>query len=430
MTITENAIQARSAAEAVADVRSGDRVFIGSGGATPLALIRALTDRADELRDVHIVHLLTMGEAPYAEPELADSFRLSVFFISANVRKAVQEGRADFIPVFLSEVPGLFGERCPIDWAFVQLSHPDRHGCCTTGISTDAVIGALRNARHIVAEINTQMPRTLGDTTVHIDRLHSFIEVDTPLPELLPREPTEVTERIGANVAALIRDGDCLQTGIGSIPNEVLRRLGDRRGLGIHTEMLTDGVVDLYETGAIDGKRKSVLPEKMVCTFALGSRKLYDFVDDNPAVSFHGCDFTNDPFVIAQNDNVVAINSAIQVDLSGQVDSDSFGDTLYSGIGGQVDFIRGAARSRGGRPIIVLPSTAKGGTVSRIVATLSHGAGVVTSRGDVHYVVTEYGVADLYAKGIHERARALIDICHPDFREDLIREAERKRLLR
>lgn len=418
-----------SAAEAVSEVRSGDRIFIGGGAATPTALIGALTDRADELRDVQIMHLLTMGDAPYASREYAESFRVRVFFISANVRQGVSEGHVDFIPIFLSEVPALFRERCPIDWAFVQLSPPDRHGFCTTGVSTDVVIGALRNARRIVAEINPNMPATRGDTAIHIDRLHSIVEVDRPIPELLPCEPSEVTERIGANVAELIRDGDCLQIGIGSIPNEVLRRVKDRRGLGIHTEMLTDGVVELYNSGAVDNLGKSVMPGAMVASFAIGSRALYDFIDGNPAVSFQRSDFTNDPYVIAQNDNVVAINSGIEIDLTGQVDADSLGGKLYSGIGGQVDFIRGASRSRGGRPIIALPSTARHGTVSRIVPTLSNGAGVVTSRGDVHYVATEYGVADLYAKGVHERARALIDISHPDFRDDLIRQAEEKRML-
>jgi acyl-CoA hydrolase len=297
------------------------------------------------------------------------------------------------------------------------------------GVSADLVVSAIRNARHVVAEINPRMPRTLGDTAVHVSRLDAMVEVDRPIPELPKPSATDVTAAIGRNVAALIGDGDCLQIGIGGIPDAVLRQLGDRRHLGIHTEMLTDGVVALYETGAIDGSRKQVEREKIVCSFAMGTTQLYDFVDDNAVVAFHGNEFTNDPFVIAQNDNVVAVNSAIQVDLTGQVNADSFGVQVYSGIGGQVDFIRGAARSHGGRPVIALPSTAMKGEISRIVPTLSEGAGVVTSRGDVHYVVTEYGVADLYARGVHERARALIEVAHPDFREELERTANELGLL-
>jgi acyl-CoA hydrolase len=419
-----------SAADAVAGIGSGERVLVGSGAAEPVSLVEAMTDRAGELRDVSVVHLVTLGRAPYVEPRYQGSFRHTAFFVGPNVREAVGEGRADFVPIHLHEIPGLFEDRYPIDWALVQLSPPDRHGYCTVGVSADVVVSAIRHARHVVAEINPHMPRTLGGTIVHVSRLRAVVEVDRALPELEPPPATEVTTRIGRHVAEIIGDGDCLQTGIGGIPNAVLGFLADRRHLGVHTEMLTDGVVDLYEAGAVDGSRKTVIPEKMVCSFAMGTRRLYDFVDDNPAVSFQGNEVVNDPFVISQNDDVVAVNSALQVDLTGQVNSDSFGVKVYSGIGGQVDFIRGAARSRRGRPVIALPSTAQGGTMSRIVPTLAEGAGVVTSRGDVHYVATEFGMADLFARGVHDRARALLAIAHPDFREELARRARAVGLLR
>lgn len=418
-----------SAAEAVREIRSGQRVFIGSNAAVPDSLVAAMTARAGELRDVSVVHILTLGAAPYVEPGMAASFRHTSFFVGANVRAAIHEGRADFVPIFLHEVPGLFAEQYPIDWALVQLSAPDRHGYCSVGVSADIVLSAIRHARHVVAEINPRQPRTLGDTAVHVSQLHAVTLVDRPLAELVPPPPNEITERIGAHVADLVRDGDCLQIGIGGIPNAALGKLHDRRHLGIHTEMLTDGIVDLFQAGVIDGSRKRILPSKIVCSFAAGTRRLYDFVDDNPAVAFYGADFTNDPQVIAQNDNVVAVNGAIQIDLTGQVDADSLGDDFYSGIGGQVDFIRGAARSRGGRPIIALPSSALGGKVSRIVTHLAAGAGVVTSRGDVHYVVTEYGVANLFGQGARQRAAALIAIAHPDFREELSRQARERHLL-
>ena len=418
-----------SAVAAVSGIRSGDRVFIGGLACAPDGLIDALTARAPELHDVQILQLGPLSPVPYAAPELAGSFRVTTpFIIGPEIRGSVADGRADFVPVFLSEIPRLYASRHPPDWTLVQLSPPDRHRFCSTGVSVDATLSAVRHARHIVAEINPRMPRTLGDTTIHIDRLDAITEVDRPLFELASPPVSDVFRRIGEQVAAMIGDCDCLQIGIGGIPNLVLELIRDRRHLGVHTEMLTDGIVELYRAGAIDGSRKAVMPGKIVCTFAAGQKQLYDFVDDNPLVAFYGADFTNDPYVIGQNDNVVAVNSAIQIDLTGQVDADSIGSHLYSGIGGQVDFIRGAARSRGGRPIIVLPSTAKGGTVSRIVPILAPGAGVVTSRGDVHHVVTEYGKADLFGLGIHERAKALISIAHPDFREELDRQAHELRL--
>src|SRR5262245_36455506 len=402
-----------SASEAVSGIASGQRVYIATGPAEPESLVQAMTARAETLRDVHVVQSLTSGSAPYAAPEVAKSFRGSTIFIAPNLREAVVDGRADFVPIFLSEAPRLFADRFRPDWVLVQLSPPDRHGFCSTGISGDVTVGAIRHARHVVAEINPRMPRTLGDTLVHIDRLHAITEVDRPLVEMTPPPISDDMRRISARIAAMIGDGDCLQIGIGGMPNVVLESIGDRRHLGIHTEMLTDGIAGLYRSGAIDGSRKAVLPGKIVCSFAGGTQALYDFIHDNPVVAVHGSDFTNDPAVIGQNDNVVAINSALSIDLTGQVDADSIGWHLFSGIGGQVDFIRGAARSRGGRPIIALPSTAREGTVSRIVATLSPGAGVVTSRGDVHHVVTEHGQVNLFGLGVHERARALILIAHP-----------------
>lgn len=418
-----------SAAEAVARIRSGERVFVGSGAAEPERLVAAMTARHRDLERVEVYSILTLGSAPYVAPECASSFRHVAFFIGPNVREAVHAGRADFMPIFLSEIPALFRERVPIDWALVQLSPPDKHGYCTVGVAADVVVSAIRNAKHVIAEINPNMPRTWGDTLVHVSQLDAAVLVDTPIPEL-PIEPIDAcAATIGANVAGLVRDGDCLQLGIGAIPNATLAALRGHQRLGVHTEMLSDGIVDLVEAGVIDCAAKNYRPRKAICSFVMGTRRLYDFVDDNPFVESYGNDFVNDPFVIARNDNMVAINSAIQIDLSGQVCADSMGVKPFSGIGGQVDFIRGAARSKGGRPIIALPSTAKQGQVSRIVSTLRPGAGVVTSRGDVRFVVTEHGVADLYAKPISQRAASLIAIADPAFRDALTREAKELGLL-
>jgi 4-hydroxybutyrate CoA-transferase len=408
---------------AVADIRSAERVFIGSGAAEPERLVEALTARHEQLRNVEVYSILTLGGAPYVAPQHAASFRHVAFFIGHNTREAVQAGRADFIPIFLSEIPALFRERVPIDWALISVSAPDKHGYCTVGVAADVVVSAMRNAKHVVAEINPNMPRTWGDTLIHVSELHAAVQVQAPIPEL-PIEPIDdVSRQIGERVAALVHDGDCLQLGIGSVPNAVLSALRGHRRLGVHTEMLSDGIVELVEAGAIDCTAKNYRPHKAICSFAMGTRRLYDFVDDNPFVESYGSDFVNDPFIIARNDNMVAINSAIQIDLTGQVCADSMGGKPYSGIGGQVDFIRGAARSRGGRAIIALPSTAKRGELSRIVSTLRPGAGVVTSRGDVRFVVTEYGVADLYARPISQRARSLIAIAEPRFRAGLEVEA-------
>jgi 4-hydroxybutyrate CoA-transferase len=412
-----------SAISAVADIRSGERVFVGSGAAEPERLVEAMTARHEQLRGVEVYSILTLGIAPYVASQYAESFRHVAFFIGTNTREAVQSGRADFMPIFLSEIPALFRERVPIDWALIQVSPPDKHGYCTVGVAADIVVSAARNAKHVIAEINAKMPRTWGDTLIHVSELHAAVEVDAPIPELEPEPIDDVSRQIGERVAALVHDGDCLQLGIGGIPNAVLSSLRGHQRLGVHTEMLSDGIVDLVEAGVIDCAAKNYRPHKAICSFVMGSRRLYDFVDDNPFVECYGNDFVNDPFIIARNDNLVAINSAIQIDLTGQVCADSMGAKPFSGIGGQVDFIRGAARSRGGRAIIALPSTARHGDVSRICATLRPGAGVVTSRADVRFVVTEHGVTDLYAKPISQRARSLIAIAEPRFRDQLEAEA-------
>lgn len=415
---------------AVSHVRSGRRVFIGSGAAEPRLLVRALAERGQELSDTQITHILTLGVAPYTDPKLKDGFRHNALFIGPNVRNAVAEGRADFTPVFLSEVPRLFRRgKLPIDVALIQVSPPDEHGYCSYGVSVDVTKAGAESARYLVAEVNPNMPRTLGDCFIHISRIHALVASDKPILEAPTGQIDEVAQRIGQHVADLIQDGSTLQLGIGTIPDAVLSCLGEKKDLGIHTEMFSDGVIELVEKGVINGSRKNIHKGKIVASFVIGSRRLYDFVDNNPMCEFHPTEFTNDPFRIAQNDRVVAINSALQVDLTGQVCADSLGTYFYSGIGGQVDFIRGASRSREGRPIIALPSTAADGKISRISPTLSEGAGVVTSRGDVHYVVTEYGIANLHGKTIRERAMALIHIAHPDHREKLMQEARDRRMV-
>ncbi len=414
-----------TAAEAAQKITSGDAVYIHSNAAAPASLIEGMLARAPHLRDVTILHLLTMGRAEYARKEFSESFRVHALFIGENVRKSVNEGRADYMPVFLSEIPALF-ERdiVPVDVCMIQVSPPDAHGYCSYGVSVDCTIAARRKARIVIAEVNRQMPRTLGRAFVHVDKFDYVVECDRALPELLADAPTSVEEAIGRNVAALIEDGATLQLGIGSIPNAILLQLGDKRDLGIHSEMLSDGVIDLIEKGIVTNDAKTVLPGKIAVSFVIGSRRLYDFVNDNPLFEFQTSDYINDPFIISQNHKMTAINSALQIDVTGQVAADSIGDYLYSGVGGQVDFIRGAARAKNGKAIIALPSTAKHGTVSRIVANLAIGSGVVTSRADVHYVVTEFGIAQLYGKTLKERMQALIAIAHPDFREKLEADCE------
>lgn len=406
--------------QAVEVISSGARVYLGGGAGVPQVLERAMVERAPALRDVEVTHVLTFAGGHYLAPEYQESFRHRGLFLGPNARAAVWEGRADYAPIFLAEIPDLFRNgNLPIDVAMIQVSPPDEHGFCSFGVEVGVTKPAALAAGTLVAEVNANMPRLLGDSFIHVSKLDRIVEVDYALPQAPQGGFSEVHQEIGSLIANMIPDGATLQLGIGSIPDAVLFHLKDRRDLGIHTELFSDGVIDLVERGVITNEKKSLHPGKIIAGFLFGSQRLYDFVHDNAMIELHPTDYVNDPFVIAQNDNMIAINSAIEVDLTGQVSSDSIGTRFYSGIGGQVDFIRGAARSRGGKPFIALPSTAKDGTVSRIVPQLKPGAGVVTSRGDVHYVVTEYGVASLHGRSIRERARALIGIAHPNFREEL-----------
>jgi 4-hydroxybutyrate CoA-transferase len=415
-----------TAQEAVAVIKSGDRVFIHSVAAAPQQLIAAMTARSGELRVVEVVHLHTMGAAPYAAPEMARSFRVNALFVGANVRQAVNEGRADYLPVFLSEVPQLFRAGVlPLDVALIQVSPPDRHGFCSLGVSVDVTRAAVQVAKTVIAQVNPNMPRTHGDGILHQDDIDFMVLVDDPIPEESHHPLTEAERAIGLHCAELVEDGACLQLGIGAIPNATLLGLRDHRRLGMHTEMLTDGVVDLVERGVITGEAKAVYPGKVVAGFALGGRPLYDFIDDNPQVSMLDIAYINDTAVIRRNPKVIAINSALEVDLTGQICADSLGDRLYSGVGGQMDFMRGAALSEGGKPIIALPSTTSKGE-SRIVSYLKPGAGVVSTRAHVHYVVTEHGIADLWGKNLRQRAAALIAIAHPSQRDTLTAEARRR----
>lgn len=405
--------------EAIKHLKSGDRIFIHGAAATPTPLLDAMVKRPD-LENIKLYHLHTAGPAPFTEPEHRDRFFSISLFTGAPLRKPIEEGRADFMPIFLSDIPDLFQSRSiQLDVAFLQLSPPDRHGMCTLGTSVDTAKAAADTAHIIIAEINEQMPRTHGNTVVPFQKIKAFIHTNRPLHEHKPDPETEVEAKIGEIIAPLVEDGSTLQMGIGGIPDAVLSRLKHKRDLGIHTEMFSDRVVDLYEAGAITNRLKHVHPFRIVTSFIAGTQRLYDFVNDNPCIEFHPCDRTNDTNIIRKNDKVVAINSAIQVDLSGQVCADSIGFKIFSGIGGQMDFIRGAARSKGGKPIIALPSTAAGGKVSRIVMELNQGAGVVTTRGHVHWVATEYGVVNLHGKTLRERAELLISIAHPDFRSEL-----------
>jgi acyl-CoA hydrolase/GNAT superfamily N-acetyltransferase len=415
----------KTARQALRVVKRGDSVFVGSGAGVPQLLVEELARMSAEFADNEIVHFWTLGIAPYAEPKFKYQFRHNAFFIGDNVRDAVAEGRADYIPIFLSEIPGLFrSRRMPVDVAVIEVTPPNEHGFCSFGVSVDIVKPAAESAGYVIAEANSCMPWTLGDSFIHVNDIDVLVENEAPIPELAYPEPDEVARGIGENIARLIDDGSTLQMGIGTIPDSILAALVEKRDLGVHTEMLSDGVIDLVEAGVITNARKTLHRGKMIASFVMGTQRLYDWVDQNPFIEFHPSDYVNDPFIVSQNDNMVAINSALEVDLTGQVCSDSIGYLFYSGIGGQVDMIRGAARSRGGKPIIALPSTAKDGTVSRIVSRLSEGAGVVTTRGDVHYVVTEYGAAYLHGANIRERALALINIAHPDFRKELLNEAK------
>ncbi len=413
----------KTADAALRAVRPGHRLFIGSACAAPQKLVRALAEMPVE--DVEVAHLLTLGVAPYAQEALAGRFRANSFFISQNVREAVQLGRADYTPIFLSEIPSLLRSgRMPVDVALIQVTPPDEHGFCSLGVSVDITKAGAESARHVIAEVNPNMPRTLGDSFIPVSRLDALVEGDEPVYEFETTGESEIARRIAKNVADLVEDGSTIQVGYGGIPNAILRYLSDKKDLGVHTEVFSDGLIDLIEAGVVNNRRKTLHPHKVIASFAMGTRKLYDYIGDNPMFEFHPVDYTNDPFVIARNDRMVSINSALEVDLTGQVCADSFGYKFYSGIGGQLDFVRGAARSRDGKPVIVLKSTRDDEKYSRIVPVLSEGAGVVTSRGDVHYIVTEWGTAYLHGKSIRERALALISIAHPKFRTELFQQAK------
>lgn len=415
-----------TAEEAVSVIRSGDRVYIHPGCAVPQLLVDAMVARYKELFDVEVCHLLGVSEAAYVRPEMQGHFRHNAFFIGKNVRKAVCEGRADFTPIFLSEIPALIqSKNYRIDVALIHVSPPDEHGFCSFGVGVECTRAATDVSKIIIAQVNPNMPRTLGDSFIHMNKIDYCVEVDVPLRELPQLEGDETPEeldvyrKIGEHVASLVEDGATLQLGIGRIPDATVKFLGDRKHLGIHTEMVSDGIIPLIEAGVLTCKKKTLLPGKIVTSFVLGSRELFEYIDNNPLFEFRPTQFTNDPFTIARNRKMVAINSAIEIDLTGQVCADSMGYKFYSGFGGQVDFIRGAAKSEGGKPIIALPSTAKGGKISRIAMRLRDGAGVTTSRGDVHYVVTEYGVVNLHGKTVRERIDLLTSIAHPNFRSEL-----------
>ncbi|MCD6425575.1 MAG: acetyl-CoA hydrolase/transferase family protein [Anaerolineales bacterium] len=411
-------------AEAVKAVKSGDRIFLTGNCSVPSQILAALVDRAQELKDVEIDQALTVGSADYVAPEMEGHLRVNTMFISHNTRKAVQEGRADFTPVLLSEFPLLFKNKVlPVNVAFVHLSPPDAHGYCSFGVEVGLSKSPAESAEIIIAEVNEQMPRTLGDTFIHVSNIDYIVPVDYKLPELAMGEgkPSEKVEKIAKYIADLIPDEATMQMGIGAVPDAVLKYLYDKKDLGIHTELFSDGVIDLVEAGVITNAKKTIHPGKIIAGFVLGTKRLYEWVHNNPLIEFLRTEYVNDPFIISQNHRMVAINSAIEIDLTGQICADSIGTKLYSGVGGQLDFIYGASRSKGGVPIIALPSKAK--DFSRIVPTLKTGAGVVTTRNHVHYIVTEFGVANLYGKTIHERAQALINIAHPDFKEELTEQA-------
>ncbi|MCW5941484.1 MAG: acetyl-CoA hydrolase/transferase family protein [Fimbriimonadaceae bacterium] len=412
-----------SAREAVQVVKSGDRVFVHGMAAAPKLLIEALTERAGELRNVELIHLHTEGDAPYSRPEHKDSFFVNNLFVGANVRKALDEGRADYVPVFLSEIPALFRKGVlPIDVAMIQVTPPDKHGFCSMGVSVDAALAAVQTAKVVIAQLNPKMPRTHGHGIIHHSKFAAMVESDYELPTHAVAPPTETEQQIGDLVADLIPDGATLQMGIGAIPNAVLLALKNHKKLGIHTEMFSDGVVELVEHGVVTNEMKTIERGKIIASFVSGSKRLYDFIDDNPSVALLDVAFVNDTAVIRRLPKMTAINSAIEIDFTGQVCADSIGERLFSGVGGQMDFVRGASLSEGGKPIFALPAVTNKG-ISRIVPHLKQGAGVVTTRAHMHFVVTEYGVADLYGKNLRQRATEMIKIAHPDHREELEKAA-------
>jgi len=416
--------------EAVSVVKSRDKIYVSGNAATPLTIIKALAGRKDDLKGVEVTHVLLLGDDPLSKPAMEGHFRHNSLFVGPADRKAISEGRADYIPIFLYEIPGLFYSGIiDLDVALLHLSPPDDYGYMSFGVECLASKAAAECAKIVVAEVNDRMPRTLGDSFIHISQVDKVVEISRELPELIIKDLTTVEESIGANIAGLVEDGSTVQLGIGGIPNAALKAMHDKKNLGIHTEMVSDAIIEAMEKGVVTGAKKTLHPNKAVATFLFGSRKVYEFANDNPAFEVHPVDYTNHPSVVARNDKMVAINSAIEVDLSGQVCSDSIGTRIYSGFGGQVDFIRGAAQSKGGKPIIALPATTKDGGASKIVPFLKQGGGVVTTRADVHYVVTEHGVAYLHGKNLRQRAEALINIAAPNFREDLEKEAKKRKLL-
>jgi 4-hydroxybutyrate CoA-transferase len=425
-----------SAEEAVSVIKSGDRLYVHANCSYPALLMNKICERKSELRDVKIFHLMTFDEAPYLAEGMEEHFHLTSLFTGRNVRKHVNEGRADFIPVFLSEIPYLIEKKIlPIDITILHLSPPDEHGYCSFGLSNECSKTAAENSKLIIAQINPNMPRALGDNFIHIDRIDYVVEVNEPVSEFISNdknitdEELDVYRKIGMNITGMINDGDTLQMGIGLIPDLVLQSLKDKKDLGIHTEMFSDNLIDLIDEGIVNGEKKTFLPGKVVTSFVLGSKKSFDYINNNPVFEFRPTKFVNDPFHISRNDNMVSINSAIEIDLTGQVCADSIGCRNYSGLGGQLDFVRGASRSRNGRSFIAMPSTAKKNSISKIKLFLNPGAGVTTTRGDIHYAVTEYGIADLKGKSIRERVKSLISIAHPNFREDLERQAKEAKYL-
>jgi acyl-CoA hydrolase/GNAT superfamily N-acetyltransferase len=417
--------------QAVSHLRPGQRVFIGTGCGEPKELVKALTDRAPKLADMEIIQLLTLGEAPYAHKKLADCFLVNSFFVAENIRELIQEGLGKYTPIFLSDIPRLFSSgQLPLDAALIQVTPPDERGRVSLGVSVDIVKSAAENASLVIAQVNSQMPRTLGDSFIDIYDLDFLVPANIPIFEATSPESTEVTREIGKRIAALVEDGSTIEVGIGRIPHTAVDFLKEKQNLGVHTEMFTDNIIDLVESGAVTGVKKTLDRGKIVASFCFGTQRLYDYIHNNPLFSFRPTEYVNDPFIIAKQYKMVAINTALEIDLTGQVCADSLGTKFYSGIGGQVDFNSGAARSYGGKAIIALPSTTADGATSRIVSKLSPGAGVVTTRGDVHYVVTEYGVAYLHGKSVRDRALALISIAHPRFLETLLKEAIEAKYLR
>jgi acyl-CoA hydrolase/RimJ/RimL family protein N-acetyltransferase len=417
----------KTAGAAMKLIKSGNSIFIGTGCAQPQHLVKALVEYSDHIYDAHIVHLLTMGDAPYVDDKFREKFKMNSFFIADNVRHALDRGFGDYTPIFLSEIPMEFESgRIPIDVALISVTPPDANGLCSLGVSVDIVQSAAANARYVIAQVNSHMPRTYGNSFVHVNTLDVLVPHDEPIVATPIEEPDDVLRRIGENVSRLVEDGSTIECGIGRIPQALAEYLVYKKDLGIHTEMFSDWIIDLIDCGAINCSKKSLNRGKVVASFCMGSQRLYDYIDNNPFFEFYPTEYVNDVNVISQHDKMVGINVGLEIDLTGQVCADSLGHKFYSGIGGQVDFIRGAARSRGGKAIIAMPSTAKNGQISRIVPHLTEGAGVVTTRGDVHYVVTEHGIAYLHGKSIRQRVLDLINIAHPKFRKGLIQAAKAK----